>query len=156
MYTQVKDSYANAYVEILEIIKNMDKKSREKIPMSLISFFEENKDDSYEFELDVNKNEIFSSKTIDLLTLIEVKYLTTGKDRELLEKALIENDKRNEQEAREKYNLNNLFESNKKITRKEVEQPEVYENVENSVVVKKDSIFIKIVDWFKNIFKIKK
>ena len=156
MYTQVKDSYAKAYVEILVIIKNMDKKNREKIPMSLINFFEENKDDSYEFKLDENKNEIFSSKTIDLLTLIEVKYLTTGKDRELLKKAIIENDKRNEQEAREKYNINNLFESNKTIISKEVEQTEVSENIENSVVVKKDSIFTQIVDWFKNIFKIKK
>lgn len=150
MYTQGKDSYAKAYVEILEIIKNMDKKSREKIPMALIDFFEENKDTSYEFDIDVNKNEIISSKTIDLLALIELKYLTDGKDKKLLEKDLINNDKRNEQEARLKYNINNLFEPNKNIIKKEMEKNE------NAVAVKEDTIILKIFNWFKKIFKIEK
>ena len=150
MYTQVKDSYAKAYVEILEIIKNMDKKSREKIPMTLINFFEENKDTSYKFDIGVNKNEIFSSRTIDLLALIELKYLTEGKDKELLEKELINNDKRKEQEARLKYNINNLFEPNKKIIKKEMEQDE------SAIAFKEDTIILKIINWLKNIFRIKK
>ena len=50
MYVQKNDTYAKAYVEILEIIKHMEQKYRDKIPIKLLKFFEENKDSSYEYK----------------------------------------------------------------------------------------------------------
>ena len=50
MYVQKNDTYAKAYVEILEIIKHMEQKYRDKIPIKLLKFFEENKELEWDLE----------------------------------------------------------------------------------------------------------
>ena len=136
MYVQKNDTYAKAYVEILEIIKHMEQKYRDKIPIKLLKFFEENKDSSYEYNLNEIKekqNEIFSQKTIELLAMLELKYLATETEKELLKEALEENDKIYQAELREKYNPDTLFKNK-------------VETLENSIamVEHKKSIFTKI------------
>lgn len=144
MYVQKNDTYAKAYVEILEIIKHMEQKYRDKIPIKLLKFFEENKDSSYEYDLNEIKekqNEIFSQKTIELLAMLELKYLANETEKELLKEALEENDKIYQAELREKYNPDTLFKNK-------------VETLENSVamVEHKKSIFTKIKNWFKRTF----
>ena len=144
MYVQKNDTYAKAYVEILEIIKHMEQKYRDKIPIKLLKFFEENKDSSYEYNLNEIKekqNEIFSQKTIELLAMLELKYLATETEKELLKEALEENDKIYQAELREKYNTDTLFKNK-------------VETLENSIamVEHKKSIFTKIKNWFKRTF----
>lgn len=144
MYVQKNDTYAKAYVEILEIIKHMEQKYRDKIPIKLLKFFEENKDSSYEYNLNEIKekqNEIFSQKTIELLAMLELKYLATETEKELLKEALEENDKIYQAELREKYNPDTLFKNK-------------VETLENSIamVEHKKSIFTKIKNWFKRTF----
>lgn len=146
MNSQENDTYAKAYVEILEIIKHMEQKYREKIPVKLIEFFEENKDDSYCYDLSKvteNQSKVFSQKTIDLLAMLELKYLANETERKILEDALKENDKIYQTELREKYNPDNLFKN--KISK--------VETVTNSVdmVEYKESILTKIKNWFKRI-----
>ena len=144
MYVQKNDTYAKAYVEILEIIKHMEQKYRDKIPIKLLKFFEENKDSSYEYNLNEIKekqNEIFSQKTIELLAMLELKYLATETEKELLKEALEESDKIYQAELREKYNPDTLFKNK-------------VETLENSIamVEHKKSIFTKIKNWFKRTF----
>ena len=144
MYVQKNDTYAKAYVEILEIIKHMEQKYRDKIPIKLLKFFEENKDSSYEYNLNEIKekqNEIFSQKTIELLAMLELKYLATETEKELLKEALEENDKIYQAELREKYNPDTLVKNK-------------VETLENSIamVEHKKSIFTKIKNWFKRTF----
>ena len=144
MYVQKNDTYAKAYVEILEIIKHMEQKYRDKIPIKLLKFFEENKDSSYEYNLNEIKekqNEIFSQKTIELLAMLELKYLANETEKELLKEALEENDKIYQAELREKYNPDTLFKNK-------------VETLENSIamVEHKKSIFTKIKNWFKRTF----
>lgn len=144
MYVQKNDTYAKAYVEILEIIKHMEQKYRDKIPIKLLKFFEENKDSSYEYDLNEIKekqNEIFSQKTIELLAMLELKYLANETEKELLKEALEENDKIYQAELREKYNPDTLFKNK-------------VETLENSVAMleHKKSIFTKIKNWFKRTF----
>lgn len=149
MYIQKSDTYATAYVEILEIIKHMEQKYRDKIPTRLITFFEKNKDSNYKFEfnnIDENANEIFSQKTIDLLAMLQLKYLATESEKEILNKLLEDNDKKFQAELREKYSSDNLF-INKQINIKTEEK----EN-DVSVVPYKESFFKKLKKWFKNIF----
>ena len=141
------DTYAQAYVEILDIISNMEQHYKDKIPAKLIKFFEENKDSNYKFNIDGSnegKNMAFSQKTIDLLAMIELKYLATETEKEILKDALDKNDIKYQTELRNKYNPDNLFKS---------KQTKV-ETVENSVamVEYKESVFTKIKNWFKRTF----
>lgn len=138
------NTYAQAYAEILEIIGNMEQHYKDKIPAKLIEFFEENKDSNYQYNIDEsneNQNMAFSQKTIDLLAMLELKYLATETEKELLKDALDKNDIKYQTELRDKYNPDKLFKN--KETR-----------VENSVsmVEYKESIFTKIKNWFKRTF----
>lgn len=146
MELQKTDSYAKAYVEILEIINNMGKEYKKKIPSKLLDLFEENKDLDYSFQL--NGRQIFSDKTIGLLAMLESKYLANDDEKELLNKALAENEDNYQKELREKYNPDNLFQN--KIDKVEI--------VENPVVMVeyKESIIKKIKNWVKRTFNKKK
>ena len=106
------NTYAQAYTEILEIIKNMEQQYKDKIPTKLIDFFEKNKDSSYKYninEINENQNMAFSQKTIDLLAMLELKYLANETEKELLKDALDKNDIKYQTKLREKYNSDNLF-----------------------------------------------
>ena len=143
----MSNTYAQAYTEILEIIKNMEQHYKEKIPTKLIDFFEKNKDSSYKYninEINENQNMAFSQKTIDLLAMLELKYLANETEKELLKDALDKNDIKYQTKLRKKYNPDNLF-KNKRTK---------VETVENSVamVEYKESIFTKIKNWIKRNF----
>ena len=47
--------YANAYTEVLDILKYISKEDYEKIPKSKIKVFEENSNKNYNFTYDENK-----------------------------------------------------------------------------------------------------
>ena len=47
--------YANAYTEVLDILKYISKEDYEKIPKSKIKVFEENSNKNYSFKYDVDK-----------------------------------------------------------------------------------------------------
>ena len=147
MELQKTDSYAKAYVEILEIINHMGEKYKKMIPSKLLKFFEENKDSNYYYDIDNSENDnmqIFSNETIGLLSMLESKYWANDNEKRILDNALIENEIKYQAELREKYNPNSLFEN--KVTK--------VETVENSVamVEYKESIFTKIKNWFKRTF----
>ncbi len=144
MELQKTDSYAKAYVEILEIIDHMGEKYREMIPPKLLKFFEENKDSNYSYDLGKPKEDnmqVFTNETIGLLTMLELKYWANDNEKKMLNNALEENEKKYQEELREKYNLDNLFKNNE--TKVNI--------VENSVamVEYKESIFKKIKNWIK-------
>ena len=139
------DSYAKAYVEILELINYMGEAHKKKIPSKLLNFFEENKDFNYSFQIDKTNNsevKIFSDKTIGLLAMLELKYWAKDNEKEVLNKALAENENKYQKKIIEKYNTDNLFKN--KISN-------IIETGENSVamVEYKESFLTKIKNWFK-------
>ena len=141
------DTYEKAYVEILEIIKKLEQQNKDKIPTELIDFFETNKDSNYIFSLDnINSNQriSFSQKTINLLAMIELKYLADDNEKKILEKALIENEKKYQEELRQKYNPDKIF--------KDKEIPEETTEKDVAMVEHKESIFTIIKNWFKRTF----
>lgn len=147
MELQKTDSYARAYVEILEIINHMGENYKKMIPSKLLKFFEENKDSNYIYDLGKSKDDnrqIFSNETIGLLSMLESKYWAKDNEKKLLNDALIENEKRYQEELREKYNSDNLF----------LKKEEKVDTVGNSVVMVKykESILTKIKNWFKRTF----
>lgn len=144
MYLPKKIAYSRAYVEILEIIKCMEPKYRERIPVKLLRFFEENKDKNYKYDLNAIREsggEVFSQETINLLAMLELKYLADETEKKVLKEALEENNKIKKDETIINNNLENLFKSKTEPLKVSV-----------SIVDKKDNIFNKIKKWFKQIF----
>jgi len=143
------DTYAQAYVEILEIIKNMEQHYKDKIPVKLIEFFEENKDSNYQYNIDKineNHNIEFSQKTIDLLAMLQLKYLATEEEKELLKDALDKNDIKYQTEMKEKYNPDNLFKNKNNQINQDTTNPV-------AMMEYKETIFTRIINRIKRLFR---
>ncbi len=143
MKFQNTDSYSRSFVEILTIINHMEEKYREMIPSKLLNFFEENKDPNYFYDLndikDIN-TKVFSDETIGLLSMIEFKYWTQNSEKEILNNALVENEKKFQMKSREKYNPDIFLrdEASKIVLTEDYNAMEEY----------KEPFFIKIKKWF--------
>ena len=73
----MKNELKMAYAEVLEILNHMDPIYKQKIPIKLLNQMEKNKLQGYEFKLDFGiafKENNFTSKTLPLLALINLKY----------------------------------------------------------------------------------
>lgn len=113
----VSVEYANAYSEVLEILKYISKEDYEKIPNSKIELFETNHNKEYIFKYNPNKtlDEQNVSKTAKAIIAILFRdYWAT----ELQKEKIIakQNYDRMQLEAKEKerYNSDNIFKNNKK------------------------------------------
>lgn len=144
-----------SYVEILEILKYMDKIYVDKIPKKLIEFFEENKANNYNFKYDsaveLDKQNL-NDNTLALLAMLNLNYWCESEEHK---KELIarynDNEQKYQEELREKYNPDNIFkkDNQEKIIEKNIVKEEV------SMVVYKESIFKKFINKIKSIFNIK-
>ena len=68
----------NAYTEIFEILKNMDRKLVMKIPIEIVKAIKDNRD--LEYKVKIDKNDIFnkkniSKKKINILGWLQINYL---------------------------------------------------------------------------------
>lgn len=144
-----------SYVEILEILKYIDKSYINKIPKEIIKFFEENKSQDYKFNYDssipLNKQKL-NHNTLNLLAMLNLNYWCENEEhkKELISK-YIENEKKYQEELHRRYNPDNLFKHNQK-------EKNVEENLEsnNAELVKyKESALTKIINRIKRFFHIK-
>lgn len=108
-----------AYVEVLEILKHMDKKYVAKIPRDLREFFERNASKEYEFHIDLSiplEEHKLKEITISILAMLNLNYwCETEEHKQELLKKYHENDLRYQEELRNKYNTDNLFKRERKI-----------------------------------------
>lgn len=143
-----------SYVEILEILKYMDKIYVDKIPKKLIEFFEENKANNYNFKYDsaveLDKQNL-NDNTLALLAMLNLNYWCESEEHK---KELIarynDNEQKYQEELREKYNPDNIFKKRNK-------ENEIEENIiqnEVALVEYKESIFRKVINKIKKIFHI--
>lgn len=141
----------NSYVEILEILKYMDKIYIDKIPQKLIQFFEENKAKDYEFEynstLELDKQNL-NDNTLALLAMLNLNYWCENEEhkKELISK-YNENEKKYQEELREKSNPDDIFKNRQQV--KNISK----ENTENIVdmVEYNEPIFKRIINKIKSI-----
>ena len=120
-----------------------------KIPEKFRNFLKEIEDKNYTCKIDENKNideQDITEKTKDLITVVYRNYWCNEEERENLDRILTENEKKYQEELMQKYNPDDLFKKQKEID----EIPS--ENV-SLVEYKKNTIFDKIKDFIKNIFK---
>ncbi len=152
---QKTSSYSKAYVEILEIINTMGEEFKNKVPTKLLNLFEEKKDPNYIFDLSKVQNtdkQVFMDETIGLLSLLELKYWANDEEKEMLTKALKENEIKYQKELREKYNPDDIF-KNDKPQKADTKIEDIKQEKENAQIIEhKETIFTKIKNWFKSVF----
>ena len=144
----MKAKTKDAYVEVLGILDLLDEEQKNRIPKKLKEFFENNKNQDYQVNIDSNiplEEQNLLQETVDILAMLKMNYWCTNeKEKEGLLNLLNENEKKYQEELRKKYNPNNLF--------KDKESKRViYTNEELSIVKYKESIFKEIKDWLKRI-----
>ena len=154
----VTKEFAEASAEVNEILKYFPKSKVEKIPLKLRGFFEKSASRDYIVKIDSNKTldkqENIKEKTKDLMTIIYRNYWCNEEERKELDKKLIENDIKYEEELKKKYNPNDIFKNNveeKKIENNQEKEAGEMENNLN-IVEQKESIFKRLINKIRNIF----
>lgn len=128
-----------AYAEVCEILSLMEKKYVNKIPKDLLNMFEEEKSKEYVPKIDTSKpldKQDLQRETLVILATLNLNYwCESEEEKEELLKEYANNDKKFEQEAREKYNPDNLFKRNAEIVeddkKTEVQSKELVKYNEN-------------------------
>lgn len=108
----ISNTYAKAYVEVLEILKYFPKKDYMKIPEEKIEFYKNNKDKNYIFtinpKVDLSKQNISKEANAIIVNLYR-DYFATEEQKVKIKEILELNQRKAEQEKRKKYNQENLF-----------------------------------------------
>jgi len=145
--------YAIAYKEVFEILKYIPNIDYNKIPKEKIELYKTMQDKNYNFKYDPSKTldeQNVSKRAKAIIGLLFRDYWATDTQREkILAKQKYERQKIEEEKA-QNYQYEDLFKKN----RTEIQQTEVKADVENvSLVEYKESVFTKILNKIKSIFK---
>lgn len=104
----MNDTYECSYVEILEILKHIPKEEYDKIPKQLIEFFEEYKDKTYQYIYNPISPKTLR-KTDAIIVSLYKDYIASDDEKMQIEKRLMENLEKSENEKRKQYNPDDLF-----------------------------------------------
>ena len=150
--------YANAYTEVLDILKYISKEDYEKIPKSKIKVFEENSNKNYSFKYDVDKTleeQNISEIAKMIIAILCRDYWTTNEQRYIIIKKQREAREEQERQIRER------IEQNRKIKEDSLKVIDVssdldldldYSRGTNLEIYKEENIFKKIISKIKEIF----
>lgn len=137
--------YANAYSEVLEILRYISKEDYEKIPNSKIELFETNHNKDYKFKYNPNKTldeQNVSKIAKSIIAILFRDYWATEIQKEKIIKKQNYDRMKLEQEKRDRYNPDNLFENSEKNV--------IMNNTNN--VEKLDLVEVKNNKWHKKVF----
>ena len=141
--------YANAYSEILEILKYLTPEDYEKIPKEKIEVFQTyaNKDYNFNYDPDKTLQEQNVSKTArTIIGILFRDYWSTEEQRDKIVKFQQQERIRIEKEKQEKYKSDDIFKNNNTVP-----QTEEVALVE----VKEEKWYDKVFKFFRRIIKIK-
>ena len=150
--------YANAYTEVLDILKHISKEDYEKIPKSKIKVFEENCNKNYNFTYDENKTldeQNVSEITKVIIAILFRDYWATKEQRYIIIK------KQQEIKDQKQKELMAKFEQNKNISEKDLKKVNVASDLDididyargtNLETYKEENIFKRIISKIKEIF----
>ena len=150
--------YANAYTEVLDILKYISKEDYEKIPKSKIKVFEENSNKNYSFKYDVDKTleeQNVSEIAKMIIAILCRDYWTTNEQRYIIIKKQREAREEQERQIRER------IEQNKKIKEDSLKVIDVSSDLDLDLdysrgtkieIYKEDNIFKRIISKIKEIF----
>lgn len=147
----MNDNYGKAYTEVLEILRYFSEEEYLKIPREKVNFYKEHRDKEYIFKINPNidlAEQNISKETYAILSSIFIDYFATDKQKETLNKLLAQNEEKQEEIKREKYNIENLFKIEKQESYKENEIDSKAE-----LVKYKETLFNKFINYIKKLLK---
>ena len=144
----MNDTYACSYVEVLEILKHIPKEDYEKIPKEKIDFYEKNMDKNYVYIYDSVEPKTLRKTDIILMNLYK-NYIAKVEEKEKIEEILRLNEQKEEQEKKNTYSVDNIFDNKKIDIQRDKESIIAEPLLEN-----KESIFKRFINKFKMIFGI--
>lgn len=142
--------YSEAIGEVLLVLKHTEKSLVDKIPKKLIEFFERNAVSKSDFNIDINtelEQIDLKPKSKALIGMIYRNYWCNAEERKAYDKILRQNEERFQEEAREKYNPDDIF----KPKTEQINTAQDAEKEEVNIVPYKESIFSKIVKKIKDL-----
>lgn len=146
----IRNEYGEAAVEVLDILDNTNKDDVDKIPSSFIKFLVDNASEDYVVNFDHSKpiSELnIKEKTKEILGTIYINWWCDNNQREEYKKQIVEQERREQEELREKYNPNNIFKNKKSVQISDEIQEEVNsKNEALAIVENKENIFKKIIN----------
>ncbi len=135
------------YSEIYEILNVLGDSFISKLPKNLYNILKEKRDINYAPKYNKEKSlseQNINKNTITILALLHLNYWCENeKEQQDLNKLFIQNENIFQEEIRQKYNPDKIFENRK-----------LKENVNKDMVVYKQSIIIRILNKIKKIFKL--
>lgn len=145
----ISKDYSIAYVQVLEVLKGLNKKEYEKIPKERIELYEKNKSRDYEFKLDKNRNfnDQISQEAQKIIANLFVRFIATPEDRIRIYEKEKKDFIKKELEERKKIKLNPLFKENNEI-KQEVQQ--------TALIIKREGILNNFIEKIKKLFRIGK
>lgn len=141
----VSVEYANAYREVLEILKYISKEDYEKIPNSKIEIFETHQNKEYDFNYNPNKTldeQNVSKRAKAIIGILFRDYWATDEQREKIIQKQNCNRQIVEEQKRKLYDSKNIFKEKIYTSNKE------FEKEAKEMIIYKESIFKK---FFKKI-----
>ena len=151
-----RNEYGEAAVEVLDILDNTNKSYVEKIPMSFIKFLVEIASEDYIVNLDHSKliSEMnLKEKTKEILGVIYINWWCDKNDKEKYKKQIKEQEIKRQEEIREKYNPNKIFEDKNKVQKyTNATKVEIEKNETVTMIEYKESIFKKILNKILSFF----
>ena len=142
----VNIEYANAYTEILEILKCIPVEDYNKIPEEKINLFKKNSNKNYTFSYNPRvtldeQNVLKITKTI-IAILFRDYWATPEQKEKIIAKENYDKIKIEKEKAKQ-YETDYLFKQKVLKT----------EGIKTNLPVKKQRLFVKIINFIKNIFK---
>ena len=143
------EKYERGISEVLAILETSEAEYSEKIPKKLMKFFEENRSKTYTPKINssLKLGEMnLLPETKGLLSVLYLNYWSTPEEREEFRTILKDNQKKYDEELREKYNPDKIFDN---VTKDE-DLSNKNQNFENSGGVRKEESLVQYKDGFMN------
>ena len=147
------EKYANALAEVAVILDYLVEDDYKKIPKEIIEIVEKYKNEDHLFEYDEEielKDQELLPETKYILYNFFRYYLATPEQREKIKKWQQEDRIKAEIKKQEEYEYKEIF--NKKDINKTLEK-NIPENNNQELIEYKESLFDRIKNWLKNLFK---
>lgn len=148
----MNEKYSKSYTEVLEIISHFSEEEYSKIPSEKIKFYEDNKDKNYNYKInpEIDLQEQYISKEAEALLVILFRdYFATQEQKDVLDNLLKQNQEKTDKEKNEKYNSDDIFKNNSNLN-------SITDNASKELLpvkVNKEAWYIKILEFFKSIFR---
>ena len=140
-----------AYSEVYAIVNLLEDEYKNSVPKKIMDFFDEVRNKEYEANIDIEKSLLeqnIERQTLVMLAILELNYwCDSEEEKQELLKEFAENEKKQEEEIREKYNPDKLFKNRENIIPNE--------NKEQTALVeyKEEGFIRKILNKIKKLFR---